>query len=94
MSKLISQIQETSKPSAILSFNTNNNSFSASSSFKILKLTLLPVGFLAKFIIVGIPLISVSSSLPLFRTNFAKAVWIVEVFILYKLTAYITATKL
>ena len=94
LSKLISQIQETSNPSARLSFSTNNNSFSSSSSFRILKLTLQPVGFLAKFIIVGILLILTSSSLPLFKTNFDKAFWIAAVSISYKLTADITATKL
>jgi hypothetical protein len=52
LSKLISHIHDTSKPSAILSFKTNNNSFSSSSSFRILRLTFAPVGFFAKFIIV------------------------------------------
>ena len=85
LSKLISHIQETSSPSAKLSFKTNNNSFSSSSSFNILRLTFEPVGFLAKLIIVGTPFIFTSSNLPLFSTNFDKASLIIFVSILYKL---------
>ena len=94
LSKLISQIQDTSNPSAILSFSTKNKSFSSSSSFKIRRLTFAPVGFLAKLIIVGILFISISSSLPLFKTKVDKAFFTIEVLILYKIQQEITATKL
>ena len=90
----MSQIQETSCPSANLSFKTNNNSFSSLSSFNNLKETLQPVGFFAKFIIVGTPFIFTSSNLPLFRMNFDNASCINFVSMLYKLTQDITATKL
>ena len=87
----MSQIQDTSKPSAILSFKTNNNSFSSQSSFNIRRLTLLPVGFFAKFIIVFVPQIDISSSLPLLRVKFAKAFCIVSFEMLYKLQTEYTA---
>ena len=70
-SKSISQIQETSFPSGTLSFKTNNNSFGLGSLFKNLKLTLTPVGFLAKLMVVLQSFTSNFSNLPLFNTNFS-----------------------
>ena len=71
-SKLISQIQDTSNPSAILSFSTNKRSLLLESSFRIRKLTFAPVGVLAKFINVLKPFISSFSERPLFNEKSLK----------------------
>src|SRR3989344_7547310 len=82
ISQFVSQIQETSLPSAILSFN-NTNRLSLPCSARTLKTSLAPVGFLIKKINTDWSWICINSNLPKADVYFSIDDLIVLASILY-----------